>query len=115
MRQTRPVLRLFPLFCALFFPVAFSFVISMVFLVFWRARGPVNRLYFFRTPAVHLVAPAGVLASLGLMIGLPLDTWVRFVVWLVIGFVIHGCYGVRHSRLARTGAAASSTSRLSTV
>jgi len=34
MRQTRPVLRLFPLFCALFFPVAFSFVISMAFPVF---------------------------------------------------------------------------------
>src|SRR5262249_17360083 len=62
----------------------------------------------FRTPAVHLVAPAGVLASLFLMIGLPVDTWLRFVVWLVIGFVIYGCYGVRHSRLARDGAAASS-------
>jgi len=30
----RPVFRLFPLFCALFLPVAFSFVISMAFLVF---------------------------------------------------------------------------------
>src|ERR1051325_4166283 len=55
----------------------------------------------FRTPAVHLVAPAGVLASLGLMIGLPLDTWVRFVVWLVIGFGIYACYGGRPSRLAK--------------
>jgi APA family basic amino acid/polyamine antiporter len=67
----------------------------------------------FRTPAVHLVAPAGVLASLGLMIGLPLDTWVRFVVWLVIGFVIYACYGVRHSRLAKSEAKASN--RLSTA
>jgi APA family basic amino acid/polyamine antiporter len=61
----------------------------------------------FRTPAVHLVAPAGVLASLGLMIGLPLDTWVRFVVWMVIGFVIYGCYGMRHSRLVQPGATVS--------
>jgi APA family basic amino acid/polyamine antiporter len=61
----------------------------------------------FRTPAVHVVAPAGVLASLALMIGLPLDTWLRFVVWMVIGFVIYGCYGVRHSRIARPAAQAS--------
>jgi APA family basic amino acid/polyamine antiporter len=61
----------------------------------------------FRTPAVHLVAPAGVVAALFLMIGLPLDTWVRFVVWLVVGFVIYGCYGVRHSRLARAAPTAS--------
>jgi APA family basic amino acid/polyamine antiporter len=59
----------------------------------------------FRTPAVHVVAPAGVLASLALMVGLPLDTWVRFVAWMVVGFVIYGCYGVRHSRLARLSTA----------
>jgi APA family basic amino acid/polyamine antiporter len=55
----------------------------------------------FRTPAVHLIAPAGVVASVFLMCGLPLDTWMRFVVWLVIGFVIYGLYGTRHSRLAK--------------
>jgi basic amino acid/polyamine antiporter, APA family len=69
----------------------------------------------FRTPAVLVVAPAGVLASLLLMIGLPLDTWIRFVAWMVIGFVIYGCYGVWHSRLTRAGAAAASDNRLSIV
>jgi APA family basic amino acid/polyamine antiporter len=53
----------------------------------------------FRTPAVHFVAPAGVVASVFLMCGLPLDTWMRFVVWLVVGLVIYGLYGTRHSRL----------------
>ena len=69
----------------------------------------------FRTPAVHVVAPAGVLASLFLMIGLPLDTWVRLVVWMAIGLVIYGFYGVRHSRLTKAGAAASSGNQLSTA
>ena len=63
---------------------------------------------------MHPVAPTGVRASRALMIGLPLDTWVRFVVWLVVGLVIYGCYGVRHSRLAKD-AAAGSGSRLSTA
>jgi len=63
----------------------------------------------FRTPAVHVVAPAGVLASLGLMVGLPLDTWLRFVVWMVIGFVVYGLYGTRHSRIALLSAQTSRT------
>ena len=59
----------------------------------------------FRTPAVHLVAPAGVAASVILMFGLPLDTWVRFVVWMVIGFFIYGLYGMRNSRIGQTAVA----------
>jgi basic amino acid/polyamine antiporter, APA family len=61
----------------------------------------------FRTPAVHLVAPAGVVASVFLMSGLPFDTWVRFLVWLVVGLVIYGLYGTRHSRMAQAGATVS--------
>jgi len=67
----------------------------------------------FRTPAVHFVAPAGVVASVFLMFGLPFDTWMRFVVWLVIGFVIYGFYGTRHSRLTKAGATAPSVGRIS--
>jgi APA family basic amino acid/polyamine antiporter len=58
----------------------------------------------FRTPAVHVIAPLGVLASLVLMLGLPLDTWLRFIVWMLVGFVIYGLYGMRNSRIAQAGA-----------
>lgn len=54
----------------------------------------------FRTPAVFVVAPAGAAASLFLMAGLPLDTWIRFGVWLVAGLVVYAAYSVRHSRVA---------------
>ncbi len=35
-----------------------------------------------------------------LMVSLPWETWVRFVVWLVIGLVFYFCYGRRHSHAA---------------
>ena len=53
----------------------------------------------FKTPAVYVVAPLGAAASLFLMFGLPLDTWLRFGAWLVIGLAVYALYGVRHSRL----------------
>jgi APA family basic amino acid/polyamine antiporter len=52
----------------------------------------------FRTPFVYVVAPAGALATVFLMLGLPGDTWLRLVVWLIVGLVIYFSYGRRHSR-----------------
>jgi len=51
----------------------------------------------FRAPAVYIVAPLGAVSSLLLMSGLPLDTWLRFGVWLVIGLLLYAFYGIRHS------------------
>jgi APA family basic amino acid/polyamine antiporter len=54
----------------------------------------------FRAPAIYIVAPLGALTSIILMLGLPLDTWLRLAVWLVVGLVIYFVYGARHSRIA---------------
>ncbi len=35
-----------------------------------------------------------------LMAGLPLLTWVRFVLWLVLGLAVYFLYGRHQSRLA---------------
>jgi APA family basic amino acid/polyamine antiporter len=53
----------------------------------------------FKTPAVYVVAPLGALSAVFLMCGLPLDTWLRLGIWLVIGLAIYMLYGVRHSRV----------------
>jgi APA family basic amino acid/polyamine antiporter len=53
----------------------------------------------FRTPAVHLVAPAGAVSALFLMLGLPADSWIRLLGWLVVGLVIYFAYGRWHSRV----------------
>lgn len=54
----------------------------------------------FRAPIVWLTAPLGIIFCLWLMYGLPLDTWIRLLVWMAIGFVIYFTYGIRHSKLA---------------
>jgi APA family basic amino acid/polyamine antiporter len=53
----------------------------------------------FRVPGVPIVPVLGILFCLLLMAGLPLVTWVRLVVWLVIGLIIYVSYGRNHSKL----------------
>jgi APA family basic amino acid/polyamine antiporter len=47
-------------------------------------------------PAVPIL---GIVSALALMIGLPLTTWIRLVVWLIIGMAIYLSYGRKHSRV----------------
>ena len=55
----------------------------------------------FKTPLMPIVPLMGIICCLGLMATLPGDTWLRLIVWLVIGFVIYFGYGKRHSVLQR--------------
>ena len=60
---------------------AFAIVCAGV-LVVAHSRSPICPRGF-RAPAVYVIAPLGVAFSVFLMLGLPLDTWLRFGVWLV--------------------------------
>lgn len=53
----------------------------------------------FKAPLVYFTAPMGVICSVLLMATLPRDTWIRLVVWMVIGLLIYFAYGVWHSVL----------------
>ena len=55
----------------------------------------------FRTPWVPFVPLAGIFTCLLLMFSLPVENWVRLVVWLLVGLGIYFGYGRRHSILAR--------------
>jgi len=52
----------------------------------------------FRTPWVPFTPIMGILMSLGLMLTLSRPTWIRLVVWLVLGLLIYFGYGRNHSR-----------------
>jgi APA family basic amino acid/polyamine antiporter len=57
----------------------------------------------FRTPLVPFVPLAGIAACLYLMLGLPVDTWARLIVWMALGLAIYFLYGKRHSKVQAAG------------
>lgn len=56
----------------------------------------------FRVRGPWVVGLLGAAACLWVMSSLPLDTWLRLIVWLVIGFAIYFGYGRIHSKLRKT-------------
>jgi APA family basic amino acid/polyamine antiporter len=76
----------------------FAFILVCVGVCVLRRTLP-ERNRPFRVPLVPFVPALGVLLCAALMLGLPVLTWLRFLVWLVIGLTIYFCYGTRHSRL----------------
>lgn len=53
----------------------------------------------FKTPFVPAVPILGILTCLCMMCFLPADTWIRLVLWMLIGLDIYSVYGIRHSKL----------------
>ena len=70
-------------------------VVSVAVIVLRRTRPEVPRS--FRLPLMPVVPAFGVLASLFLMLQLHWETWLRFVVWLIIGLFIYMFYSRKHS------------------
>ncbi len=77
----------------------FAFIVVAIgVVVLRRSRPDLHRA--FRCPAVPLVPALSVLASFYLMLNLPAATWIRFIVWMVIGLAVYFLYGAKRSRLA---------------
>lgn len=54
----------------------------------------------FRAPFGYTLPVMGMLSCTALMAFLPAITWLRFVVWLVVGLIVYFTYSVHHSKLA---------------
>ncbi|MGI8700560.1 MAG: amino acid permease [Nocardioidaceae bacterium] len=76
----------------------FAFVLVAIgVLVLRRTRPDLERA--FRCPGVPAVPVLAVLAAVYLMLNLPAATWLRFLIWMAIGFVVYFLYSASHSRL----------------
>lgn len=76
----------------------FAFVIVAVgILILRRSRPDLPRP--FKVPLVWLVAPLSALTSILLMASLPFDTWLRLLVWMLLGIAIYFFYSIKNSRL----------------
>ncbi len=63
----------------------------------------------FKTPWVPLVPIMGIVVSAYLMYNLPGITWLRLVIWLVLGMFVYFGYGRRYSRVQQASPAATVT------
>lgn len=75
-----------------------AFVIVCISIIVLRKTRPdIKRP--FKTPLVPLVPILGAAICLVQMFSLPLDTWLRLIAWMIIGFIIYFTYSIRHSKL----------------
>lgn len=51
----------------------------------------------FKVPAPWFVCLAGVFFCSMMALSLPLDTWLRLIIWMLVGCVVYFCYGRHHS------------------
>jgi basic amino acid/polyamine antiporter, APA family len=70
----------------------FAFVLVSAGVLVLRRRQP-ERVRGFRVPLVPLVPILSIACCFVLMLGLPLETWIRFFVWLFIGLAIYFMFG----------------------
>ena len=78
----------------------FAFILVSVGVVLLRRSRP-DLPRAFRVPAAPVVATLAVLFCLYLMLNLLGETWVRFGIWMLLGFVVYFLYGKSHSRVGR--------------
>jgi APA family basic amino acid/polyamine antiporter len=75
----------------------FAFILVSAGVIVLRKKQP-ERKRGFRVPWVPLLPGISIVCCLVLMLSLPLETWIRFFVWLVIGLFIYFLYGQKRTR-----------------
>src|SRR5262245_29264733 len=73
-----------------------AFVVVCIGIMMLRVSAP-HAARPFRTPLIWFVAPAGVFSCGLLMYSLSPATWIRLLLWTLIGLVIYFAYGCKHA------------------
>ena len=81
----------------------FAFVLVSIGVLILRVKDP-GRRRGFRVPGGPIIPVMSILLCVLLMAGLPIITWSRFVIWLVIGLVIYFTYSRHRSEFSARNA-----------
>ncbi len=76
----------------------FAFIIVCLGVMVLRYKHP-DMVRPFKTPWMPVVPILGVLSCSYLIINLPWETMLRFVIWMVVGMIIYSVYSYSHSRI----------------
>ncbi len=76
-------------------------LVSVGVVVLRRTRPDLRR--GFRVPLSPVLPIVSALICTYLMLNLSVETWLRFLIWLALGFAIYFAYSRRHSRLGKDG------------
>lgn len=76
----------------------FAFILVCIGVWVMREKMP-NLPRAFKTPLVPIVPILGIGTCLFMMVFLPMDTWIRLLIWMLIGLDIYLVYGAKNSAL----------------
>lgn len=82
----------------------FAFTLVCIGVLVLRKTNP-NAERPFRTPFVPFVPILGIVVCVGLMAALPIESWERLAIWMLLGIVIYYVYGKKHSKIRQQMAA----------
>lgn len=75
-----------------------AFAIVCIGVIVLRVKRP-DLERTFKTPLVPLVPILGAGICILQMASLPLDTWLRLIIWMALGLLIYFMYGIRNSKI----------------
>ncbi len=76
-----------------------AFILVSLAVPILRTRRP-DLKRSFKVPLSPVLPWLSALICFYLTLNLSVETWLRFLVWMVVGFVVYGSYGYRNARLA---------------